>query len=174
MTSHEILVTPRLRLRLLVADDAAFIHALVNDPDWLRYIGDRNVRTLDDARGYIANGPAAMFARHGHALFAVERRDDGAPIGICGILKRDYLDAPDIGFAYLPAYRAQGYAREAAEATLAWGLATHGIRRMLATTALDNEPSVRLLEKLGFRFERTARMPGESHDVKLFAWEAGR
>ena len=172
--THEILSTPRLRLRLLVPDDAPFIHALVNDPDWLRYIGDRNVRTLDDARGYIANGPAAMFERHGHALFAVELREDATPIGICGILKRDYLDAPDLGFAFLPAYRAQGYAREAAAATLAWGLEAHGFERMLATTALDNEASVRLLEKLGFRFERTARMPGDAHDVRLFAWTAAR
>jgi ribosomal-protein-alanine N-acetyltransferase len=172
MTRHEILSTPRLVLRLLEPDDAAFIHALVNDPDWLRYIGERNVRSLDDARGYIANGPAAMFARHGFALFAVERREDGVPIGICGILKRDYLDAPDLGFAFLPAHRSRGYAREAAEATLAWGLEAHGIRRMLATTALDNDASVRLLEKLGFRFERTARMPGDANDVKLFAWTA--
>lgn len=132
------------------------------------------MRTLDDARGYIANGPAAMFARHGHALFAVERREDATPIGICGILKRDHLDAPDLGFAFLPAYRAQGYAREAAEATLAWGRDARGFARILATTALDNEASVRLLGKLGFRYERTARMPGDAHDVKLFAWTAAR
>ncbi|HEX6832256.1 MAG TPA: GNAT family N-acetyltransferase [Rudaea sp.] len=160
--------TDRLRLRELKPDDAPFVYDLVNDPDWLRFIGDRGVRSLDDARQYIAKGPMDMYARIGFGLWLTELKD-ATPIGICGLLKRDTLDDVDLGFAFLPAYRARGYAYEAAAATIAFGRDTLRLRRIVATTAMDNDASGRLLEKLGFRFERVFQPNGDTRDVKLFA-----
>lgn len=160
--------TPRLRLRELEHGDAAFIHALVNDPDWLRNIGDRGVRTLDDARGYIDNGPRAMYATHRHGLLAVETRDDGVPIGICGLLKRDTLDDVDLGFALLPAWRGRGYAIEAAAATLEWGRSQRGLRRVVAITSHGNASSGRLLEKVGFAYERDVRLGADAEPLRLY------
>jgi len=162
-----MLQTPRLRLRRLVPEDAPFILVLVNDPDWLRYIGDKNVRDLDGARTYIANGPAAMYARCGYGLWLVELHD-GTPVGLCGLLSRDTLPHPDIGFAFLPQYRGQGYAHEAAAATLAYARETLGMKRILAITSPDNADSGKLLEKIGLRLEGLHRMPGETREVKLF------
>lgn len=159
--------TPRLNLRQLVPQDAPFILALVNDPDWLRHIGDKNVHDLESARGYIANGPAAMYARHGHALMLAALKDH-TPIGLCGLLKRDTLEYADIGFAFLPQYRGQGYAREAAAAALAHGRDTLGLKRILAITSPDNEASGKLLQKIGLRFEGLHTMPGETREVRLF------
>jgi RimJ/RimL family protein N-acetyltransferase len=162
-----ILQTERLDLRLPVAADAPFILTLVNDPDWLRHIGDRKVHSLEDARGYIAKGPAAMYARHGHSLMLAALKD-GTPIGLCGLLRRDTLEQPDIGFAFLPQYRGQGYACEAASATLADGRGRLGLRRILAITSQDNTASGRLLEKIGLRCEGLRLMPGETREVKLY------
>ncbi len=166
-----VLQTPRLSLRRLVAEDAPFILVLVNDPDWLRFIGDKNVRDLDGARAYIANGPEAMYARCGYGLWLVELRE-GTPIGLCGLLSRDTLPHPDIGFAFLPQYRGQGYACEAAAATLAYARETLGMKRVLAITSPDNTDSGRLLEKIGLRLEGLHRMPGETRDVKLYSIDA--
>ena len=166
-----VLETDRLTIRELTSDDAAFIFELVNDPDWLRYIGDRHVRSLDDARAYIAKGPMDMIARFGFGLWRVALKRDDTPIGMCGLLKRETMEDVDIGFAFLPAFRTQGYGREAAAATLALGRTKFGLRRIVATTAMDNDASGRLLEKLGFRFERNFRPGSEDREVKLFAIE---
>lgn len=156
------LETPRLRLRRMTEDDAAFVLELLNQPSFLRYIGDKGVRTLEDAREYVRQGPAASYERHGFGLYVVELKDVGAPIGINGLLRRDYLDAPDIGFAFLPRAWSQGYARESAEAVLAEGRERFCLRRVLAITSPDNQASIGLLARLGFRFERAAEpAPGE-------------
>lgn len=165
-----VLETPRLKLRRLTGEDAAFILTLVNEPSWLLHIGDKHVRTLDDARRYIADGPMAMYARHGFGLYLVERRADAAPLGICGLLKRDTLDDADIGFAFLPAYWGRGYAREAVVATLAQAREAFGLARVAAIASPGNTSSIRLLESVGFVFERALRMPGEDHDVRLFGY----
>lgn len=162
-----IFETERLTLRELTPDDAVFIFALVNDPDWLRFIGDRNVRSLADASAYIEKGPMDMYARVGFGLWLTALKD-GTPIGICGLLKRDTLEDVDLGFAFLPAFRARGYAHEAAAATMTYGRYELGLRRIIATTALDNDASGRLLEKLGFRFEREFQPNGDARNVKLF------
>ena len=163
-----VLDTPRLTLRRLAVDDAAFILALVNEPSWLRHIGDKGVRTLDDARRYITDGPMAMYDRHGFGLYLVERKEDGAPIGLCGLIKRDTLEDVDIGFALVPAYWARGYAREAATATLAHAREAFGLARVVAIVSPGNSDSIKLLESVGFAFERTLRLPGETRDVRLF------
>jgi RimJ/RimL family protein N-acetyltransferase len=159
--------TARLVLREFTEDDAAFVLRLVNEPSFLRYIGDRGVRNLEDARRYIADGPVAGYARHGHGLMRVDRRSDGAAVGMCGILKRDTLPDPDIGFSFLPEYWSQGYALESAQAVMRHAREALGLGRIVAITTRDNGSSIRLLGKLGFRFERIIEIGGE--ELRLFA-----
>ena len=161
--------TPRLLLRELTADDAPFILTLLNDPAWLRFIGDRGVRTVDAAVAYIDKGPRASYARNGFGLNLVTLADSGTPIGICGLIKRDSLPEPDLGFAFLPAYRSQGYAFEAATAVRDFARNHVRLPSVLAIVDPANRPSIRLLEKLGFAFERMMTVPGDDHEVKLFA-----
>ena len=161
--------TDRLVLRPLAETDAAFILELLNDPSWLRHIGDRGVHTLQQACDYVRNGPMAMRARHGFALDAVVLRDTGVPIGICGLLKRDTLDDVDIGFAFLPAYCGLGFAREAAVATLQHGARQSGLKRIVAITAPGNADSIRLLESIGFRFERMLRLRDDPDELRVYA-----
>ena len=149
--------------------DAAFMLTLLNEPSWLRFIGDRGVRTIDDARNYIVQGPAVMYASLGFGLCIVESKDLACPMGICGLMKRDYLDAVDIGFAFLPAYWGQGYAYEAAAAVLNFAKADLGLKRILATTRVENVASQKLLEKLGLRFERLMGHPDGDRDLRVYA-----
>jgi RimJ/RimL family protein N-acetyltransferase len=157
-------------LRRFDPDDAPFVLELVNDPDWLRYIGDRGVRNLDDARGYIEKGPMAMYERHGFSLYCVELKSDATPIGMCGLLKRDTLEDVDVGFAFLPQFRSRGYAHEAAQATLAYGASVVGLTRIVATTTPDNDASGALLGRIGLRFERMFSVPEENREVRLYGW----
>jgi len=162
-----VLATPRLVLRHLAPGDAPFILALTNDPDWLRHIGDRGIRTLDDARRYI-DGPMEMYARLGFGLWAAEPVEGGAPLGICGLLGRDWLEAPDVGFAFLPAARGRGYAHEAAAATLEHARGALGLGRVLAIVSPENDASIALLTKLGMALERMAVPPGGTHEVCVY------
>ena len=162
-----VAATRRLEMRLFDESDAAFIVELLNDEAFLAYIGDRGVRTLDDARAYIANGPQAMYAAHGFGLYLVSARATGARIGMCGILKRDTLDDPDIGFAFLSAHRGHGYAREAVEAVMSLAIEVHGLTRLAAIVDPANLRSVALLERAGFRTERRITMPGETVELLL-------
>ena len=161
--------TPRLLLRELTADDAPFILTLLNDPAWIQFIGDRGVRSLEDAEAYIERGPRASYARHGFGLDIVTLAESGTPIGICGLLKRDSLPEPDLGFAFLPGYRSQGYAFEAASAVRDFARGSLHLSGLLAIVHPANTASIRLLEKLGFVFERMTTMPGDDHEVRLFA-----
>lgn len=145
--------TERLRLVEFTPEDAAFMLRLLNEPSFLRYIGDRGVRRLDDARRYIMEGPVAGYLRYGHGLMRVVRRSDGESVGMCGVLKRDSLPDPDIGFSFLPAYWSQGYAFESADAAMQHARGTLGLGRIVAITTRDNDASIRLLGKLGFRLE---------------------
>lgn len=160
--------TPHLRLRRLCAADAPFMCTLLNDAAFLRYIGDRGVRTREDAERYILDGPVASYGRVGYGLYLVALRDGGEPVGICGPLRRDTLPDADLGFALLPAFRERGYAREAAEAVLVHARDALGLRRLLAITSQDNAPSIRLLLKLGFRFERLARLTQGEPELNVF------
>ncbi len=163
------LETGRLLLREFTAEDAAFVLRLVNEPAFLRYIGDRGVRTPDDARRYIADGPVASYALHGHGLMRVVRKADGVEVGMCGVLRRDTLPDPDIGFSFFPEYWSQGYALESARAVMLHARETLRLGRILAITTRDNEPSMRLLGKLGFRPEGIVNLGGE--DLRLFVSE---
>jgi len=167
-----ILETDRLRLRRIAVDDAAFILELLNDPSWIRFIGDKGVRTIQDARAYIVNGPVAMYARHGFGLYLTERKDGDVPIGMCGLIKRDALDDVDIGFALLPAFWDQGYAYEAAAATMAYGREKLGLTRIVAIVSPENGASTKLLGKLGLRFERKIRLSDDAREIDLYAQAA--
>ena len=163
-----ILETSRLTLRLIGGQDAPFILRLLNEPSFVRYIGDRDVRTVDDARAYIEKGPSASYARFGFGLWLAQLRNDGTPIGMCGLLKRDTLDDVDIGFAYLPAFRGQGYAHEAAAAVMVHGRLALGIPRIVAIVSPENVASIRLLEKIGLAFDRRIDLSGDGRDTCLF------
>ena len=164
--------TDRLVLRWLREDDAPFIRELVNQPSWIRFIGERNVRSVDDARRYLRDGPIAMYARTGFGLYLVERKETGTPLGICGLIKRDMLQDVDLGFAFLPASWRQGYAAEAAVAVIDYGRTAFGLSRIVAIVSHDNDRSERLLGKLGFRFERCVALQPGSEALKLYGYAA--
>ena len=161
--------TPRLRLRELTEDDAAFILELVNEPAWLRFIGDRNVHTLEEARGYIARGPVASYAKHGFGLWAVTLRASQESVGMCGLIRRDSLPHADLGFAFLARHRGHGYAREAAAAAVALAREPYGLTRLLAITDPDNTASRAVLEHVGFVFEREFTWSENGKQQALYA-----
>ena len=169
MPMTRILETERLTLRELNERDAAFILELLNEPGWLRFIGDRGIRSEVGAREYIVNGPVAMYRRLGFGLYAVVRKADGIAIGVCGLIKRDTLDDVDIGFAFLERHGEMGYAFEAAEAVMARAREVLGLKRVVAITSVDNEKSIRLLQKIGLRFEKLIRLAGDDEDVRFFS-----
>ncbi|MGE7695727.1 GNAT family N-acetyltransferase [Lysinibacillus sp. NPDC094177] len=168
----KILETDRLSLRLQTTDDADFILELMNDPSWLQFIGDRGLRTVEDAREYIVNGPIRMYEQFGFCLYLVERNEDRSPVGICGLVKRDSLANVDIGFAFLPKYWGKGYAYEAASATLTYGIDTLGLNRIVAITTQDNEASAKLLEKIGLKFERLVQFSNDAEELRLFSFNS--
>lgn len=161
--------TERLVLRWLRAGDSRFILELVNGPSWLRYIGDKGVNSIADAENYIRKGPLEMYARLGFGLCLVENKEDAQPIGICGLIKRDTLDDVDLGFAFLPKFWGQQYAFESASAALLYGQDVLGISRIVAITSPDNDRSIRLLERLGFCFERNVCLNADGEELKLYA-----
>ena len=163
-----VIETERLRLREVNDGDASFIIELLNEPSFLQYIGDRGVRDTEDALRYIANGPADSYAKHGFGLWLVELRESNEPAGLCGLLKRDALPHPDIGFAFVPRHWSKGYALESARAVLAHAASALRIKRVLAITNQDNESSIKLLTKMGFTFDKLIRLPGETVDINLF------
>jgi len=163
--------TERLRLRWFDRSDAPFVFRLLNEPDWIRFIGDKHLSTLDDASRYIENGPVAMYRREGFGLYAVESKETGFPIGMCGLIKRDTLDDVDLGFAFLSEFHGQGYAFEAAAAVMAFAHDVLALRRVVAIVSPDNAKSISLLEKLAFHFEKMLRMQGAEEEVALYAFE---
>ncbi len=164
-----ILETERLVLREFTADDAAFILELVNDPSFIRNIGDRGVRSLEDAQRYIETGPIASYARNGFGLWLVQLKGSGESIGMCGLIKRDILEDVDIGYAFLPRFWSKGYAVESARAVRDYGQNVTGLNRLVAITNPANESSIRVLEKIGLKFEKMVRLSADDIELKLFA-----
>lgn len=160
--------TSRLQIRWLDFDDADFIYQLANDPDWIRFIGDKNVSNLDDARHYLETGPLDMYRKHGFGLNRVALKENDKAIGICGILQRETLPEVDLGFALLPDYRRQGYAFEASRAVLEHGFTSLGLQRVAAILSPQNMASATLLGKLGFGFERNYRAEPNSNLLDLY------
>ena len=163
------LETDRLIISRLTLEDAAFIMKLVNTPGWLQYISNRNVKSLEDGRHYLENGPLKSYTQWGFGLFRVVLKSTNTAIGICGLIKRDGLDDVDLGFALLPAYAGKGYAYEAAKAVLHYAQSKLHLQRLVAITLVDNAASLKLLQKLGFRFERMVLLDNE--DLALLGVE---
>ena len=163
-----ILETKRLRLRELTETDAPFILRLLNEPSFLRFIGDKGVRNLDDARAYIFNGPVASYQQNGFGLYLVQLKTNNTPIGICGLLKRESLADVDIGFAFIPEVWNNGYAFESADAVMIYAKDVLKLPRIVAITNKDNVTSGKLLERLGLHFDRLIDLNGDGDETKLF------
>lgn len=159
--------TEQLLLRELTVADAPFIFDLVNEPAWIQFIGDKGVRTLEDAENYIITGPQKSYSTNGFGLWLVQLKELNIPIGMCGLIKRDALEHVDIGFAFLAVHNGKGYGFEAATAVLEYAKNKIGLKHILAITNPDNVRSIRLLEKLGLTFERPIIMPGDVKPIRL-------
>lgn len=161
--------TERLLIRELSVHDAPFIFRLVNSPSWLRYIGDRNVKSEEDAKKYLKNGPLKSYDDNGFGLYLVSLRADQTPVGMCGLIKRPDFDSPDIGFAFLPEYEGKGYGFESASVVLDYCKTEFQLKRILGITLEANKSSVRLLEKLGLIFERKFIYEPTKEELMLYA-----
>jgi RimJ/RimL family protein N-acetyltransferase len=164
-----VISTARLTLRVIHTDDAPFYLELVNNPTWLAGIGDKGIRTLEAARDAIQSGPMAMQERLGYSLYVMQRTEDGIPMGLCGLIKRDSLPDTDIGYAILPRYNGQGYTYEAAAAVLAHARDHIGLKRLLGITSPKNEASNYLLQKLGLRFVRVIHTSDTDPGTNLYS-----
>ncbi|MFK8032003.1 MAG: GNAT family N-acetyltransferase [Gammaproteobacteria bacterium] len=162
------LETDRLVVRPFTHKDARFILTLLNDKDFIKNIQDRGVRTLDDARDYISNGPIAGYETHGIGLCCVVEKSSQASVGMCGLLQRATLPAPDIGYAFLPEARGKGYAYEAGKAITDYAKVELRLKRILAVTSHSNESSKRLLTKLGFEFLHLAQFEPDSEEIPCY------
>ena len=162
-----IIHTERLTLREFNTDDAAFIIELLNSPSWIKYIGNRKVQTIEDAKSYLERAIFKGYKENGFGLWMVELRATQEPIGMCGLIKREGLDDVDIGFAFLPQYEGKGYGSEAANATM-FIAKEKGIKRIVAITVKYNTASIKLLEKIGLRFEKHITMPNDDEELMLF------
>jgi [ribosomal protein S5]-alanine N-acetyltransferase len=163
-----VLETERLYLRRITVDDADLMLAIWNDPAFVKNVGDRGIRTLDQARDAIRSGPLRLYRSFGYGPFVMVRKSDGARTGICGLFKRDMLEHPDIGFALLPDYRDSGFAGEASFAVVAHARDDLGLEEITAIVAPDNAPSIALIEKLGLSLSGTITMPGEDREICLY------
>ena len=168
VTRLTILETQRLVLRRLTTEDAPFIFQLLNEPSFIRFIGDKGVRNLEDARNYILNGPVLSYERNGFGLYLVELRETETSIGICGLIKRDSLPDVDVGFAFLPRFWKKGYAVESAGAVLNFAREVLKLDRIVAITDIENEASGKVLEKLGMKLDKLIKLSDNSETVKLF------
>jgi len=164
----KILETERLVLREFSIDDADFILNLLNTPGWLKYIGDKNVRTLEDAVNYLENGPIKSYKENGFGLWMILLKNKSTPIGMCGLINRESLEDIDIGFALLPEYSNSGYGYEIARATMVYANNTLGIKKVVAITNSNNIRSIKLLNKLGLQFEKKIKL-SDNDTVLLYS-----
>lgn len=166
-----MLHTPRLLIDPLTEDDASFMLALLNDPDFIEHIADRGVRTLDQARQYLRDGPLMSYRENGFGLWAVRPRGGGEPLGICGLVQRPTLSDVDIGYGFLPAARGRGLALEAAQAVLDYARGPLGLKRLVAIVTPANRASRSLLDHLGFAYESMIQLTPEAEALCLYGWE---
>ena len=164
-----VIETERLDLREMSEADAGVVLEILNYPGFIRFVGDRGVRTLEDAARYIDERFAESYRQNGFGLWLVETKGEKVPVGICGLVKRDSLPGVDIGYAFLPPFRSKGYAFESGSAVLRHARDALGLERLYAIVNPDNAVSIRVLEKLGMKFERMVRLPGEETEIELFA-----
>jgi RimJ/RimL family protein N-acetyltransferase len=163
-----LLETKRLILREITIDDAGFMQRLMNDPSWLRFIGDRNIDSIKASEDYISNKIRPSYAKFGFGFYLASLKENDVPIGICGLIKRSTLEHVDVGFAFMPEFRSKGYGYESASAILDYGKDVLKINYIVAITELDNIHSVKLLEKLGLKFEKIIQLGGDEKECRLF------
>jgi RimJ/RimL family protein N-acetyltransferase len=166
-----VLETERLSLRKLNLDDTGFIFELLNEPAFVRFIGERGIKTLEDARVYLIKGPLASYERFGFGSWLVQLKTTSEALGMCGLVKRDWLADIDIGYAFFERFWLKGYASESAAAVKAYGMQVLGIKRLVAIADPENIGSIKVLEKIGLKYERLIRLDGDDMDLKLFAVE---
>ena len=167
------LQTERLNLRWLKPGDESLLLAVWNDPAFLQHVGDRGIRTTEEASEALANGPLKLYADYGYGPYRVALADSDAAIGMCGLFKREILDDPDIGFALLPDHCGKGLAFEAAAAVAKHARYGLGLKRMTAIVSPGNVASIGLIEKLGLHFESMLTMPGDDKEICLYAIDWG-
>ena len=163
-----VIETERLILRHLSIEDAEFILELLNEPSFIRNIGDRGIRTIEGANSYILNGPVASYAKNGFGLNLVKLKETNESIGMCGLIKRDTLEDVDIGYAFLPKFWSRGYAVEAAQAVKEYARDKIKLNRIVAIVDPQNEGSIRVLEKIGLQFEKMVKLSEDDIELKLF------
>jgi RimJ/RimL family protein N-acetyltransferase len=163
-----VLETERLILRHFTVEDAAFVLRLLNEPSFLENIGDKKVRTLSDAATYLLDGPIKSYQAHGHGAYLVALKESLEPMGLCGLLKRDQFEDPDVGYAFLPEFWSKGYALEAAAAVMEYGRRTLGLPKIIALVKPGNSGSIRVLEKLGLAFSKLIRMEPDGIEAALY------
>ena len=163
-----VLETDRLALRKITRADAPFILEMLNDPAFLQFVGDRKVRTIEDAERYIERGPTATYETLGFGYYIVELKHDAIPVGMCGLRTREGLDDVDLGYAFLAAHRGRWYGEEAAGGLLKFAREVIGLPRVSAICSPGNVASIRVLQKIGFRYQNDIRLPGETEDVSYF------
>ena len=163
-----LLETERLVLREIITDDAEFMYQLMNDASWLRFIGDRNIKSIEVAEKYIANKLMPSYEKFGFGFYLTSLKENDAPIGVCGLIKRPSLEHVDVGFAFMPEFRNKGYGYESSVAILDYAKDELGIDYIVAITDLDNIASIKLLEKLGLKFEKIMQLDGEKKQCRLF------
>jgi ribosomal-protein-alanine N-acetyltransferase len=168
----ETIESERIFLRPLTLEDSEFILQLLNTDGFIKYIGDRNVRTIDQAKDYLLNGPLKSYETNGFGLSLAELKTDLTPVGMCGLLKRDYLDHPDVGFAFLPNYTGKGYAREIVKEIIRFGLNDLKMNKIFAIVLPENSSSIKLLEKVGFRYDKNVISPDTNEELSLYSIQA--
>jgi len=163
-----VIETDRLRLRQATLDDAAFALAVYNSPGFIEFVGDRGLRTTDDAKAYVEKNLMGSYAKNGFGLYVVELKGTGEAVGICGLVDRPGLDAPDIGFTFLPDHMRMGYGFESAAAVLDYGRTKLDMDRILAIVDPKNTKSIGLIEKLGLVFDREIQLPGDDKAISQY------
>ena len=164
-----VLETERLTLRRMERSDAPLMLELLNDPAFIRFVADRGVRTEAQAAHYIEEKILPSYATFGFGFYVAEQKETGEAVGICGLIKRDALDDVDVGFSFRRNFWGRGYATEAAAAVMELGRTKFGLPRVIAIASADNVSSIRVLKKLGLRFEKTVRLPGYKSDGQIYA-----
>ena len=167
----KLLETERLVLREITTGDAEFMYQLMNDASWLRFIGDRNIKSIEAAKEYISNKIRTSYKTFGFGFYLVSLKENDAPLGVCGLIKRPTLEHVDVGFAFMPEYRNKGYGYESCVAIMDYAKDELGIDYIVAITDLDNIASIKLLEKLGLKFDKVMQLDGEKKQCRLFVPE---
>ena len=167
-------ISERLRFRLPSGNDAGFYHRLMNEPDYIRFIADHGIRTEDDARNYINNKSLARFATHGVGLWVIEPKQAPEPIGVCGLVVRNELKYPDLGFAFLEEHRGNGYGREAGQAVLEFVQKELKLSTLCAITNPENQRSANLLVKLGFEADGQRHLSEIGSTSNYYEWKPRR